>query len=50
MCEVACLGAMGHGGLAGDEATPPDHLLENQAGVTGQVIGHGPHKCISSSL
>ena len=50
MSKVAGLGAVCRGCLAGDEATPPDHLLEDQAGVAGQVVGHGPHKCIPSSL
>ena len=50
MSEVAGLGAVCRGCLAGDEATPPDHLLEDQAGVAGQVVGHGPHKRIPSSL
>ena len=50
MCEIAGLGAVSHGGLAGNEATPPHHLLEGQAGVAGEVVGHSPHKCISSSL
>ena len=50
MCEITGLGAVSHGGLAGNEATSPDHLLEGQAGVAGQVVGHGPHKRISSSL
>ena len=50
MDHVACLSTRGSGGMAGNDHTSPDHLREGHPSVAGQVICHGSHKCISSSL